>query len=72
MLLGIKDLGLKQYGRMTRAVFEHWGVTTTDDFGNIVFNMIEARVLGRNDTDKIEDFKNVYDFKTVFEDDYLY
>ena len=70
--MGIKTVALKQYGRLTRTVFEHWGVKITEDFGNIVFNMIDAKLLGKRDSDSIEDFKNVYDFKAVFEDDYSY
>ncbi|MBU0633537.1 MAG: hypothetical protein KKB82_05100 [Candidatus Omnitrophica bacterium] len=72
LLEGIKDYAIKLYGRMARSVFEHWGVSCTEDFGNIVFNMVESKLLGKTDTDKIEDFKQVYDFKTVFEDDYCY
>jgi uncharacterized repeat protein (TIGR04138 family) len=69
---GIKNFAIEEYGRMARVVFEHWGVTSTWDFGNIVFNMIDAGVLGKTETDTIEDFKNIYDFKKVFEDEYVY
>jgi uncharacterized repeat protein (TIGR04138 family) len=47
---------------MAKAVFRHWGVQGTADFGEIVFNMIEAGLMGKTETDSREDFHNVYDF----------
>ncbi len=69
---GIKDYALSEYGRMARTVLEHWGLKVTEDFGSIVFNMVNAGVLGKTEEDSIEDFKNIFDFKSVFEDDYIY
>ncbi|MBU1087386.1 MAG: hypothetical protein KKD05_07695 [Candidatus Omnitrophica bacterium] len=69
---GIRDYALCEYGRMARTVLEHWGVKVTEDFGNIVFNMVDAGVLGKTEDDNIEDFKNIFDFKVVFEDEYSY
>lgn len=66
LLLGIKEFGLQQYGNMAIAVFEHWGVTTTQDFGKIVYNMIENGIMGKDENDSPEDFKNVYDFQEAF------
>ncbi|MCP4649451.1 MAG: hypothetical protein GY853_05130 [PVC group bacterium] len=70
LLYGIRQIAIKEYGRMARTVFEHWGVKNSEDFGNIVFNLVEEELLGKTDADSINDFKNSYDFKTVFEDDY--
>lgn len=67
---GIKDFAIREYGRMARTVFEHWGIKTTEDFGHIVFNMVDAGVLGKTETDNIDDFKNGFDFKKAFEDEY--
>ena len=70
LTLGIKDFAIREYGRMARTVFEHWGIKTTEDFGHIVFNMVEAGVLGRTESDSIDDFKDGFDFKKAFEDEY--
>ena len=67
LLDGIKDYALEQFGPMARIVFEHWGIKTTDDFGEIVFNMINAGILGKTDQDSKLDFNNRYDFKDVFD-----
>ncbi len=69
---GIGKMAMQEYGPMARTVLEHWGVKTTDDFGNIVFNLISVKVLGKTEADSISDFKNIFDFKKVFEDDYKY
>ncbi len=72
LIHGIKSFAIREYGRMARTVFEHWGIKATEDFGNIVFNMVEAGVLGKTESDSIEDFKEVFDFKKVFEDEYSF
>ena len=66
LLDGIKDLALKRYGPMARAVLNSWGVRTTDDFGAIVFNLVDAEILSKTDEDRIDDFHAVYDFDDVF------
>ena len=70
LLEGIKDLALKRYGAMAKMVFEHWGVTGTIDFGNIVINMVNEQVLSKTAEDKLEDFADTYDFNDVFVKDY--
>lgn len=63
---GIKEFALSRYGPMTKTVFEHWGIKNTTDFGNIVFNMVNEKVLSKTEEDSIDDFKDVYDFDDVF------
>jgi len=65
LLEGIRVFALKQYGPMARTVFSHWGISKTDDFGNIVFNMISKKLLSKTETDTIEDFNSVYEFDTA-------
>lgn len=67
LLEGIREFGLEQYGPMTLTVFEHWGVKTTEDFGEIVFNLVENGLLKKTEEDSRADFKNVYDFKETFD-----
>jgi uncharacterized repeat protein (TIGR04138 family) len=66
LLDGIKDLALERYGRMAKAVFNSWGVKTTDDFGAIVFNLVDAGLLAKTEEDHVEDFHAVYDFDDAF------
>jgi uncharacterized repeat protein (TIGR04138 family) len=67
LLDGIKDLARERFGPTAKIVLEHWGVTTTADFGEIVFNLVSAGVLGKTESDSRDDFKDVYDFSEVFE-----
>jgi uncharacterized repeat protein (TIGR04138 family) len=67
LLEGIRDLAREKFGLTARMVLEHWGVKTTEDFGEIVFSLVEAGVLGKTDRDSREDFRDVYDFGDVFE-----
>lgn len=64
---GIKDYAIEQFGPMARTVLEHWGIKATNDFGEIVFNMIEAGLLGKTEQDSKKDFHNRYDFKETFD-----
>ncbi len=66
LLEGIREFALEQYGPMTKTVFDYWGVHTTRDFGEIVFNLVEHKLLGKTDEDKIEDFSDIYDFEEEF------
>lgn len=65
--VGIKEYALEKFGPMARTVFEHWGISKTDDFGEIVFNMIESSLMSKTDKDSKEDFKGVYDFEEAFD-----
>ena len=70
LLIGIKALLLKKFGPMTMTVLNHWGIKTTDDFGNIVFNLVENKILAKDTQDQYESFKNAYDFEEVFNKGY--
>lgn len=70
MLLGMKELLLNKFGPMTMTVLEHWGIKSTEDFGNIVFNLVKNRVLSKTEDDSIEEFKNGYNFEEVFDSGY--
>ena len=66
LLEGIKNLALEQFGALAVMVFDVWGVRKTSDFGNMVFNLVEAQMMSRSDEDTREDFENVYEFRQVF------
>jgi uncharacterized repeat protein (TIGR04138 family) len=70
LLLGIREYCFEQFGTMSKSVLAHWGIKRTEDFGEIVFNMVNVGLLRKTDEDSIEDFKDVYDFKDAFEEGY--
>ena len=55
---------------MARTVFRLWGIERTDDFGAIIFNLIEAKLMSRTDDDQREDFNGVYDLDEALVRDY--
>jgi len=61
-----RDFALEQFGLLSPTVLAHWGVATTQDFGRIVFMLIDVGLLARQDSDRIEDFDQVYDFAEAF------
>ena len=70
LLDGIRELALEQFGLMALAVFRQWGIHTTADFGQIVFNLVENDLLKKTEGDRREDFQDVYDFEEAFRADY--
>ncbi len=72
LLEGIKDLALNRYGFTAKMVFNHWGIKKTVDLGDIVFNMVNAKLLSKTEEDSLDDFKDVYNFEDVFIKDYQF
>ena len=70
LLDGIRALAQEQFGYLARTVFNEWGVHTTGDFGRLVFNLVQANLMGKQDSDTPEDFENHYDFAEAFERDW--
>lgn len=66
LLDGMKELLIKKFGPMTVTVLDYWGIKSTEDFGNIVFNLVNNKVLSKTEQDDIKQFRNGYDFKEVF------
>ena len=64
---GIRTYAREQFGPMTHDVLQHWGLKETLDFGNIVYNLIEAGMMSKTDDDRVEDFQNVYSFAEAFD-----
>jgi uncharacterized repeat protein (TIGR04138 family) len=60
----IRQYALEQYGYMAKCVLNSWGVKSTSDFGEIVFNLIGIGQMRKTTEDRREDFNNVFDFET--------
>ncbi len=67
---GLRKLALEKWGRLGMLVLNTWGIKTTRDFGEIVFLMISNKWMNAAATDSIDDFNDIYDFKTVFKDQF--
>ncbi len=71
LLAGIREFALSQFGPMTITVFEEWGVRNCQDFGEIVFNMVEVGLLARTEQDSRDDFQDGYEFNDAFRKPFL-
>ena len=63
---GMRHYALENYGPMAKTLLNEWGVTSTEDFGEIVFNLVENNLLAKTEEDSREDFGNGFDFDEAF------
>lgn len=66
LLEGIRLFALKNFGPMVPTMLEEWGIRSCEDFGEIIFNMIEHKVADKTDSDTRSDFKGGYNFEDAF------
>ena len=71
LLEGIREYALSQFGPMAMSVFDEWGVHRCEDFGELVFNLVESELLRKTETDTRDDFKSGYDFFQAFRKPFL-
>ena len=71
LLAGIREYALKQFGPMSNTVLEEWGIRRCEDFGEIVFNMVEVGWLAKTSKDSRADFEGGYTFEEAFRDPFL-
>jgi uncharacterized repeat protein (TIGR04138 family) len=71
LLNGIRVFALDQYGPMAKTLLDTWNITKCEDFGEIVFNLVEHGILGKTDEDSREDFTGGYTFKEAFIDPFV-
>jgi uncharacterized repeat protein (TIGR04138 family) len=64
----IRQYAVRQYGALAKNVLNHWGVQSTSDFGEIVFNLIAINQMRKTENDRREDFDEVFDFEDGFRD----
>lgn len=67
---GLREFALSQWGLLARTVLGQWEITSTTDFGRIVFHLIELGQMQKTDDDTLEDFQNVYGFNDGFDGGY--
>ena len=61
-----KERALDQYGPLTYTVLTEWGLQSTEDIGEMMFNLTESGRIQKDENDTPESFANGYDFKETF------
>jgi uncharacterized repeat protein (TIGR04138 family) len=66
LCMGLRDFAIERYGMLAPTVLTSWNVRRTEDFGRIVFAMIDNGLMSKTSNDTLEDFRAVYDFEEAF------
>ena len=65
-----REHAIEQFGMMAKVVLNSWGIHSTSDFGEVVYNLISIDLMKRSKSDRREDFDGVFDFETAFEQEF--
>ena len=66
LLDGFRIHALAEFGPMALMVLDYWGVVSTGDVGQMVFNLVQPGIIGKTDEDTTESFRDVFDFREAF------
>ena len=66
LLTGFREFVLQEYGPMGATLLEDWGIKSCRNIGEIVFLFIECGVFGKQDSDSLDDFSEIYTFEEAF------
>ena len=69
LTFGLIDYAVSQYGKLARMVLKRWNITRSEDFGQIVFAMVNGGIMQATENDSIDDFNQVIDFGIAFKND---
>lgn len=67
LCLGLRSLAVEKYGLLAHTVLRGWGVRSTEDFGKIVYAMVDTGLLRTSEDDSLDDFRGVYEFAEAFD-----
>jgi uncharacterized repeat protein (TIGR04138 family) len=62
----LRRVALERWGLLAGEVLAHWNIRRTRDFGDMVYLLISLGVMGKQDSDRLEHFDDVYDFDEAF------
>ena len=66
LCMGLRDFAIEQFGLLAPVVLRHWGVQRTEDFGTIVFRLVDLEVLRTSPQDSEDDFRAIFQFDEAF------
>ena len=71
LLESFRALALQEFGPMAKTVLNDWGISSCTEVGEVVFRLVQHGILGKSETDKIDDFQEIYTFREAFECPFL-
>jgi uncharacterized repeat protein (TIGR04138 family) len=66
LCMGLRDFAKREYGLLAKSVLARWRVHHSEDFGRIVFAMVDAGLMHKTQEDRLEDFVGVFNFDEAF------
>ena len=63
---GLRDFAIMEYGLMARTVLKRYRILSCEDFGQIVYVMVDSGLMHKTDEDDIAEFSGVFDFAEAF------
>jgi uncharacterized repeat protein (TIGR04138 family) len=66
LCMGLRDFAIEQYGLLALVVLRHWGIRRTEDFGAIVFRLVDLELLHTSPQDSENDFRAIFQFDDAF------
>jgi uncharacterized repeat protein (TIGR04138 family) len=68
LCMALRELARERWGPLAREVLRRWNIDCTRDFGEMVFLLVRLQLMGKQDSDHIEDFDDVFDFADAFDE----
>ncbi len=68
---GLRDYALQEFGPMASFTLASWNLRSTEDFGVIVYKLIDAGLLAQSPDDSIEDFSSLFSLAAALAEPYL-
>lgn len=66
LAFGFRDLALQEFGPMAATLLSEWNIHNTRDIGEMVFHLIDHQMFGKQESDTLEDFDDLYAFHDAF------
>lgn len=71
VLAGMRAYASELFGPLAAQVWRSWGIHDTLDWGRVVFLLVDADLLKRQESDTLEDFSDGFDFDQAFVERYV-
>ena len=67
LCMGLRDFAKREYGLLARGVLSRWNIHRSEDFGRIVFAMVDGGLMHKTHEDSLDDFVDVFAFDEAFD-----
>lgn len=65
---GLRRLAVETWGPLAPTVLHSWNIRDSRDFGEMVFLLVDLKLMGKQDDDHVEDFEGAFEVDDTFAD----